>query len=171
MPRVLRTIALVLSLGLPAVAQADGLAGQADAQALKDMLTGDAKGAAKANPQCKLFSVAEMTSYIGAPALAGGNAAMGFGCQWIAPGTGGNNLGDIIVSVVPAEYYVQPSLADGYKDLEDFGVKAFVVPEMGGWAAGSIVGNDAVNVSLVGPAATETSTIELLKEAIKRRHP
>jgi len=49
---------------------------------LKDALTGDAKGSAAANPQCQLFSPAEISTYLGVSVGPGKNAAGGAGCQW-----------------------------------------------------------------------------------------
>jgi hypothetical protein len=131
------------------------------------ILSGDNKGAAADNPRCKYFTAAEVAEYMGAPVASVQNAAMGLGCQWLA----GNGGGDVIVTVAPKEYHEIPSLADGYKELTDVGEKGFVVPELGGWAAGAIDGDDAVRVSVAGPKANEAVAIALLKESIKRHHP
>jgi hypothetical protein len=73
-----------------------------------------------------------------------------------------------MVIVVPAQYHERPSLAKGFKEMPDIGTKGFVAPDMGGWVAGAIVGNEAVKVVVAGPKATETNAVSLLKEAIKR---
>ena len=54
-------VALVMLIAVSAQAQ------QTDPQKLKDLLTGDAKGSASNNPQCKLFTPAEIASYVGMP--------------------------------------------------------------------------------------------------------
>jgi hypothetical protein len=63
-----------------------------------------------------------------------------------------------------------PSLTlEDSRIFSDVGVKGYVVPEMGGWAAGSILGAQAVRVSLDGKGASESTVVELLKETMKRR--
>jgi hypothetical protein len=101
-------------------------------------LTGDDKQDAADNPQCKLFTRDELAAYIGEPVNAGANAAMGTGCQWPAS----DESGDVMVIVIPPDYHTPPSLADGFKELPDIGANGYVVPEMGGWAAGAIFGAD-----------------------------
>ena len=74
----------------------------------------------------------------------------------------------MIVAVIPADYHVPPKAAKGYKSLPDVGIKGFVAPELGGWVAGSIVGKQAIRVSLAGKGASEATTVDLLKETMKR---
>jgi hypothetical protein len=90
---------------------------------------------------------------------------MGLGCQWLV---GGGN-GSMMVSVIPARYHTPPKLGKGFASLPDVGVKGYVLPELGGWAAGSIIGAQAVRVSLDGKGASESTVIALLKESIKRQ--
>ncbi len=135
-----------------------------DAQALADRLTGNDKQAASNNPQCKLFTPAEVAEYIGSSVVSGKNAVSGLGCQWVAQA----GSGDVIVAVVPEEYFEVPSLAIGFKELAEIGTNAFVVPELGGWAAGALNGKEGVRVSVAGSKASEASAIALLKEALKR---
>ena len=137
---------------------------KADAEKLARALKGDTKGEAADNPQCKLFTKSEASTYIGGVVHNVENAAMGTGCQW----TVGSNGGSMLVQVVPARYHEKPSGASGYKKLPDVGAQAFVVPDMGGWHSGSLAGTHAVHVMLSGKGATEAKTVDLLKEAIKR---
>jgi hypothetical protein len=139
--------------------------GKAAAEKEARILKGDDKGAALNNPQCKLFSSSEAGRYIGAPVKSVENAGMGMGCQWVV---GGGN-GSMMVSVIPARYHQPPKLGKGFKNLPDVGVKGYVLPEMGGWAAGSILGAQAIRVSLDGKGASESTVVELLKEAMKRQ--
>ncbi|MCU1234224.1 MAG: hypothetical protein JWP63_2191 [Candidatus Solibacter sp.] len=159
---MIRTSMVLLSLLLASAT----LHAQGKAAAEKEarVLKGDDKGAAANNPQCKLFSFAEASRYIGASVKSVENAAMGFGCQWLV----GGGDGAMIVSVVPARYHEVPKLAKGFKNLPDVGVRAFVALELGGWAAGSIVGAKAIRVSVDGKGASESTAVELLKEAMKR---
>ena len=146
---------------------ATGSAGYAqsksDAEKLARELKGDKAGQAADNRQCKLFTKSEATHYIGAAATQVENAAMGTGCQWT---TGGD--GSMLVQVVAARYHERPSGAPGYKKLPEIEPQSFVVPEMGGWHAGSLQGTHAIHVILSGKGASEARTVELLKEAIKR---
>jgi hypothetical protein len=135
-----------------------------DAAKVAAALRGDNKGAAPSNKQCKLFTMAEASSYVGGTIHNMDNAAMGTGCQWIV---GGNN-GSMLVQVLPARDHEKPSGAPGYKKLPEIGPEAFVLPEMGGWHAGSLQGAHAVHVMLSGKGASEARTIELLKESMKR---
>ena len=82
-----------------------------DAVRTADALTGDSKGSAAANPQCKLFTTAEIKGYGGAPVGAGTNVAMGSGCQW--PGAQGDGNGTVMLQIVPARDHEPPSGAPG----------------------------------------------------------
>jgi hypothetical protein len=140
-------------------------AAQTDAEKLAKALAGEDKLGASNNPQCKLFSPTEVAKYIGQAVSAGHTSTMGLGCQWLAT----HGSGNVIVSVVPAQYHERPTLGEGFKEVPDVGAKGFVVPDLGGWVAGAIVGKDAIRVSVAGAAAGETSALALLKETIKRR--
>ena len=97
--------------------------------------------------------------------IAAKNAALGTGCQWLAA----DGTGDVIVAVVPSSYHEPPSAAAGYRELADVGVKGFVAPQLDGWVAGAIVGEDAIRVSAAGATASEVATVSLLQDTIKRR--
>lgn len=157
---VVVAVCLILATSLSSSAQS-----KSDAEKLSGALKGDKKGAAATNKQCKLFTMAEAGSYVGATIHNIENAAMGTGCQW----TVGGNGGSMLVQVVPARYHEKPSGAPGYKKLPEIGPQAFVVPELGGWHAGSLQGAQAVHVMLSGKGASEATTIELLKESMKRQ--
>jgi hypothetical protein len=128
-------------------------------------LTAEASTIVADNPQCKLFTLTEIAKYIGEPVSPGQNAALGTGCQWFAV----DGTGDVIVAVVPSSYHEAPTLAPGYKPLADVGSQGYVAPQIDGWVAGAIVGQDAVRVSAAGATTTETTAVSLLKDTIKRR--
>jgi hypothetical protein len=128
-------------------------------------VTRDTSGTAADNPQCKLFTPAEISSYIGETVSPGQNAALGTGCQWLAA----DGTGDVIVAVVPSSYHEPPTAADGYRALPDVGSKGFVAPQLDGWVAGAIVGEDAIRVSVAGATATEATAVSLLRDTIKHR--
>jgi len=125
----------------------------------------DPSGAQPDNPQCELFTAAEIAKYIGEPVSSGQNAALGSGCQWLAA----DGTGDVIVAVVPSSYHEPPRAAPGYRALPDVGSQGFIAPQLDGWVAGAIVGEDAIRVSAAGATASEATTVSLLQDTIKRR--
>ena len=133
-----------------------------DAKKLADTLTGDAKGAAADNPQCKLFTQDDAAKYLGKHVGPGKNAAMGSGCQWSAD----DGESSVMVQVVPARYHSPPSLADGFKDRPDLGEKGFVAPDAPGFQAGAIIGKDALIVS--SGSKNPDDTVALFKAAAAR---
>jgi hypothetical protein len=137
---------------------------QADAKKLAGALKGDNAGVAADNRQCKMFTKAEAGQYIGQVVDHVENAALGTGCQWSTSG----QEGSVLIQVVPARYHEKPSAAAGYKKLPDIGPQAFVVPDQGGWHAGSLNGTRAVHVQISGKGASQAKAVELLKESMKR---
>lgn len=137
---------------------------QPDPKKLKDQLTGDAKATASANPQCKLFTQAEISALAGAPLGPGENAGGGTGCSW----TDKDYESSAMVQVVPARYFPEPRLVKGFRSLPGIGTKAWVAPDSD-WSAGALVQTEAVVVVLRGKKATEASAVALLREVIKRR--
>jgi hypothetical protein len=137
---------------------------KAEAEKLAAALKGDNAGTAADNRQCKMFTKAEAGQYIGQVVDHVENAAVGTGCQWSSSGKDGS----VLVQVVPARYHEKPSAGAGYKKLPDVGTQAFVIPELGGWHAGSLNGPRAVHVIIRGKGASEAKAVELLKESMKR---
>jgi hypothetical protein len=136
----------------------------ADAARTAAALTGDAKGEPSDNPQCKLFTAAELAQYVGEPLAAPHNAAAGTGCQWTASGGSGH----VLVQVVRASDHTPPSGATGFRRVPDIGKDGFVYPELGGWQAGAIQGDKGVEVDVSGKTATAETALALLKESLKR---
>jgi len=137
---------------------------QTESKQLKDQLTGDAKGQASANPQCRLFTPAEIATFVGVQVGPGENAAGGAGCSWFDK----DDEASAMVTVVPPSYFPQPTLVKGFRRLPDVGSKGWVAPDQG-WSAGALVQDVAVVVVISGKAATEASAVRLLQEVIKRR--
>jgi len=162
--RAMRSFKIGLSCVCLAIA-CGASAQPAEVLRLRDKLTGDAAGKAANNPQCKLFTPAEIARFVGEAVGPGTNAAMGSGCQWSSK----DGDGDAIVQVVAANYLSEPRLAKGYKPLPDIGAKGHVLPEMGGWKAAAVFGPDAVVVMVSGKGASEAGAVALLQEAAKRR--
>jgi len=155
-------IAAVTSLAVLLAASANGQA--MDPKKLKDQLTGDAKGQPLANPQCKLFTQTEIAAYAGAQVGPGKNAAGGAGCNWHDK----SYAASVTVSVVPPNYFPEPTEVKGFKRLPEVGSKGWVAPDSG-WSAGAVVQDSAVVVIVSGKKATEALAVALLQEVIKRR--
>lgn len=162
-PRILvAVLAAACALAAPARAQT------ADAQKHKDLLTGDARIAASANPQCRLFTPAEIGTWLGAAVGAGENGSGGAGCQWHDKDF--NVLS--YVTVVAAAKYAEPSGSKGFKRLPAIGPKAWTAPEPstpGSWSAGTFEGDLAILVHLDGPKASEAAAVAFLQETLRRR--
>ncbi|MEO8052835.1 MAG: hypothetical protein ABI833_20690 [Acidobacteriota bacterium] len=154
-----RLVLIVCCLGLAACSS-----GKSEAEKVAAAIKGDNAGKAADNRQSKFLTNVEAGSYMGEPVVRVENAAMGSGCMWSAA----SDTGSLLVQVVPADYHERPSAAPGYKELPKIDEKAFVVPEMGGWHAGSLRGEHAIHVQLGGKGASEARTVELLIEAMKR---
>ncbi len=154
------SVAFTLAVLLTASANAQ----TTNPKALKSQLNTGGKAQPAGNPQCKLFTPAEIAAYAGAPVGPGESAAGGLGCNWHAK----DYSVSATVSVVPPDYFPEPDQVKGFKRLPDLGKKAWVAPDSG-WSAGAIVQDVGVVVVVSGKASTEASAVALLKEAIKRR--
>lgn len=155
----------LLAAALTACGGSAAAGAQADAKNTAAGLTGADKIAAEKNPQCKIFTPAELAKYVGEPLSPGHDAALGTGCQW----TGRSEEGSATIQVVSARYHEPHKGAKGFRRLPDVGTRGFVEMSLGGWNAGAITGPQSVVVSVHGAAASEATAIALLKETIKRR--
>jgi hypothetical protein len=159
--------AMMLACGVLAAAMSGcggGASAQPDAKKLAAELTGEDKVAADKNPECQLFTPAELTRIVGTPLGPGRVAAMGTGCQWMAR----SGSGFAMIQVVPARYHEPHSGAPGFKKLPDVGTRGFVENDLG-WNAGTIVGAESIVTKVDGEGANEATAIALLKETIKRK--
>jgi hypothetical protein len=163
----MRTIVFSCCLFASVLAACSGAdaAAQTDPKKTGAALTGADKAAADKNPECRLFTPAELAKFVGEPLSPGHVAALGTGCQWQ-----GRSEGDsAMIQVVPARYHEPHKGAKGFRTLPDVGTRGFVEMSLGGWNAGAISGAQSVVVSLRGPSASDANAIALLKETIKRR--
>jgi hypothetical protein len=80
------------------------------------------------------------------------------GCQWL-PADG--RPGSLTAQIVPARYYTEPKLGDGFKTLAGIGEKAYIVPSLGGWEAGALKGSKAVVIRT--PKTSRANAIAVLK--------
>jgi len=114
------------------------------------------------NPQCKLFTSAELSKYVrvalGAPENATG------GCIWHSI----DGETDVMLTVVEARYHAEPKLAEGFRRLPDVGEKGNVRPEMGGWSASAVQGAYSAGAHVSGPGASQATAVALLKDTLKR---
>jgi len=150
---------VIAACGDPATSDA------ATAKKAADALTGDSMGEASDNPVCKLFNADELEVYAGEPLAGPSNAAGGSGCQWVSQ----DDEGDVLIQIVPKDYHRNPTLADGYREVPDVGTEGNVTPDMGGWFAAAIVGEESIVVSVAGEGASPDAAIALLRETITRR--
>ena len=128
------------------------------------MIKGDDKSSPSNNPQCKLFSNADATRYVGIPVTGISNAALGSACTWDTA----DDDSFMIVAVVPKSYHEPNRGASGFRKLPDVGTEGFVQQQLGGWVAGTIVGPSAIRVTINSKTTSSSGAIELLKETIKR---
>ena len=161
-----KTLAICLLIGALVASCGSGCsAGQTEAKKAAVALTGEDKIAADKNPQCKLFTAAELAKYVGEPLSPGHDAAMGTACQWDGKSDGDSAM----IQVVPARDHEPHKGANGFRKLPGVGTEGFVEMSIGGWNAGTITGPQTVVVAVRGPAASEATAIALLTEVIKRR--
>ena len=158
-------LSLLTACTILAAATISSTASAQDPRKTADVLTGNAKGTAANNPVCKLFTPAEAAKYVGEPVGAPENAALGSGCQWAAK----DDDGDMLVQVVAASYHEEPTQAKGFQRVAELGPRAFVVPELGGWKAATVRGQESLIVSVSGPGASQQTAVALLKELLSRR--
>lgn len=156
----------VVVVTLAALLTAPASAQTPDPNKLKDQITGNAKAPPSANPQCMLFTPTEIAAYAGAEVGTGENSAGGLGCNWHNK----TYSASVTVSVVPPNYFPEPSALKGFKRLPGIGSKAWVAPDSG-WSAGAVVQDKAVVVVVSGAKSTEAAAVALLQEALKRRKP
>ncbi len=113
---------------------------------------------------CELFSGSEIASFVGMAVLPGRSGGAQGVCQWATESFDAEAL----LIVMPRHRFEQPYWAIGFKTLPAPGRDGYVLPEMGGWTAGSIVGERAITVSISGPGANEQTTVAFLRVAIER---
>jgi hypothetical protein len=159
-----RMIFVCSALTAAMAACSGGASAQTDATKLAATLSGADKIAADKNPQCQLFTPADLSKLVGVPLEPGRDAGMGTACQWMAQ----SGQGYTMINVVPARFHEPHSGAPGFKTLTDVGTRGFVEND-GGWRAGAIVGANSIVAEISGGGATEASAIALLKETIKRK--
>jgi hypothetical protein len=116
---------------------------------------------------CSLFTVDEVEAIVGEAVDPGHDAAMGTGCQW-----DGKTLDAAYIQIQVIDdpaYYNEESLAEGFEKVSGVGEAAFVVPELGGWAAQAQTDAATYAVAVNGGTTTKESAVSLLKTLMERR--
>jgi hypothetical protein len=166
----MRFPAMILACGVLTAAMAacsGGASAQSDARKLAATLRGEDKVGASRNPQCQLFTPADLSKIVGVPFEPGRDPlGGGISCQWRARSADGF----VMVTVVDGKYYEAHTKAPGFKTISGSGIgtRAFVEHD-NGWRAGALVGSEAVMAEVKGPGESEATAIALLKETIKRK--
>jgi hypothetical protein len=106
-------------------------------------MTGGRPAAANSPTVCAMLSANQLHSWFGKTMKLGDMSDMpqAQGCQWL-PADGSD--GSMTAQIVPARYYNEPKLGNGFKKLTGVGEKAYIVPSLGGWEAGALKGSKAV---------------------------
>ena len=135
-----------------------------DARKTAAVISGDDKIAAADNPQCQLFTPAEIAAFAGEPVKPGANGAGGLSCNWKAA----DGVGIVIVTVSPAEYHVETSGAPGYRALPGVGKNGFVAGTGTSFTAATLDGDKAIFTNIDTSGATEAKAIALLQQIMAR---
>lgn len=155
------TVLLVFAFLVPDLA---GQTAQDEAKKIAAAITAKDKANPTAlNPECKLFTPAELATYAGVPLGPPGNATGG--CVWNP--RSGDALG-VMLTVVPASYHPLPRRPRKFRELPDVGQQGYVTTVLGDWSAGAIKGANSINVTVSPEHSSEAKTIELLKVALQR---
>ena len=123
-------------------------------------MTGSRPAAANSPAVCAMLSPNQLHSWFGKAMKLGSmsDIPQAQGCQWL-PADGGT--GSLTAQIVPARYYTEPKLGDGFKTLAGIGEKAYIVPSLGGWEAGALKGSKAVVIRT--PKTSRANAISVLK--------
>lgn len=117
--------------------------------------------------RCALLSAEEAAAAIGGPVGTGYPAGPGnTACQW--DGTSDDGSYVQVQVIADPNYWSPPSLANGYRELAGLGEAAYVVPEMGGFAAGALESGQVIAVGLAGEGASEQAAEGLLRLVVER---
>ena len=128
---------------------------------------GDAGDSGDGDGLCALFTTKEIEDALGASVEKGSPAGPGgTACQW--DGKTDTEATYVQIQVVDADYWEVPSMGEDYEERPEIGEEGFVIPEMGGFKAGALAGDQAVFASLAGGSATKDSTVAFLQEVLTR---
>ncbi len=119
----------------------------------------------EASKLCKLFTPAEIGTYLGTTVGAGQGAGRGGSCQWVDK----DYEVQAILTIVGPDKFEEPSLVKGFKRLPGLGKKAWVAPDAG-WRAGVLLDDAAILVNLDSKKMNESTAVAFLQEAMKRRN-
>lgn len=127
----------------------------------------EAPGIATTEGLCPLFTREEIGALLGTPVEAGYPAGvmMDKSCQW-----DGSTDDDAVAHIqwLPVDAWTPPKGARGFERVDGIGRDAYVVPELGGWAAGALRDDDGAAVSVAGGTSTRETALDLLRELLAR---
>lgn len=142
----------------------------ADSATPADMapVSSDSATTAQSSRLCALFTTAEIIDMLGAPVGDGKVAGpQDTACHW----SGSTDAAAIYAQVQvvnDTSYWSTPDLGEGYKELTGIATEAYVIPELGGWAAGALTDNAIFTVAMNGGKASSDSTVNLLRLLMER---
>lgn len=117
--------------------------------------------------RCSLLTAEEAAAAMGGPVGPGYPAGpMQTACQW--DGTSDDGSYVQVQVIADPNSWSPPSLADGYRELRGLGEVAYVVPEMGGFAAGALDSGQVIAVGIAGEGASEQAAAGLLRLVLDR---
>jgi hypothetical protein len=116
---------------------------------------------------CDGFSRSEIENLLGAPVILTPRPDEKAMCYW--EGTGAEDAAVQTHVIRNREAWTPPHGAKGYELLTGIGERAYVVPELGGWAAAALTEEGMVAVWMAGGKADRESAIQLLRSALDRQ--
>jgi hypothetical protein len=157
----LSLVTLLASILLHACSEDPGNAAQGE-RAPKET-----SGTAATQGLCPLFTREEIGALLGTPVDAGYPAGvmMEKACQW-----DGSTDEDAVAHIqwLPLDAWTPPKGARGFEQVDGIGREAYVVPELGGWAAGALRDDGGAAVSVAGGTSKRETALELLRELLAR---
>lgn len=127
----------------------------------------DTSGTHATTGLCSLFTREEIGALLGTTVEAGYPAGVmkDKACQW-----DGSADEDAVAHIqwLPVDAWTPPKGARGFERVNGIGREAYVVPELGGWAAGALRDDDGVMVAVAGGTSTRETALELLRELLSR---
>ncbi len=125
---------------------------------------GGASRAEAANPKvCAMLSASDLRGWWGKEMTVSKEPGI-VDCQWV-PADG--SQGTLTVQIVPARYYDEPKLGNGFKKLPGIGDGAYVVNDLG-WVAGALKGKKAVVIRVSGGKTTRDTAVTILKKLVPK---
>jgi hypothetical protein len=124
-------------------------------------------GTAAPDARCDGFTQAEIARALGTAVALQPRRNEADMCVW--DGTTDEEAGVQTHMIRNREAWTPPRGAKGYEALAEIGEAAYVVPELGGWAAAALIADGMMAVWITGSNASREAAIQLLRTAIERQ--